>query len=103
MLENLEEVPAHQDFAAAQDEEEHAGFGQLIEDVAHLGRGHLTVVVVIEIAMLAALVAAVRDVQVGAQRHASIKRPLAHFRNQLGHSNLSNLCEVTSKRLKVAG
>ena len=87
-LEDVKEVHAHQDLAAAQGEEEDAGLGQLVDHVEHLRRGHLPVIVVVEVTVYAALVAAVRDVQVDAQGHARIERPLVHFLHQRHEDSL---------------
>ena len=87
-FEDLEEVHAHQDLAAAQGEEEDARLGQLADHAEHLRRGHLAVIVVVQVTVYAALVAAVRDVQVDAQGHARIERPLVHFLHQRHEDSL---------------
>ena len=60
-------------------EEESAGLGQLVEHVHDLGRAHLAVIVVVQVAVDAALVAAVRHIELDAQRHARLERPFVHF------------------------
>src|SRR5438132_1419843 len=67
VLDDLQEVLPHKDLAAAEDQEEDAGLGELIEHVLDLGGGHLALVVVVEITVHAALVAAVGDVDMNAE------------------------------------
>src|SRR5450759_4014835 len=62
VFDNLYEVAAQEDLAAAESQKENACLGQLIERVLDFGGRHLAVVVVIEITMHAALVAAIRDI-----------------------------------------
>ena len=84
MLEDFEKIFAQENLAAAQGQEEDAGVGDLIEQILDLGGGHLAMIVVIEIAVHAALVAAVgqielraeRDVQLRALADISSSRPL---------------------------
>lgn len=82
ILHEFEEVPPHKHFAAAEGEEEHARIGQLIEDVLDFGGAHLALVVVVEITMHAALVAAVGNIDVSAERNAECHRLFVHFYEQ---------------------
>ena len=82
ILHDFQEILAHEDLAATENEEKHAGFGELIEHVLDLGRGHLAFVVVIEIAMNAAFVAAVGDVEVNAEGNAQLHRLIVHLDQQ---------------------
>ena len=82
VFDNLKEVAAHEDLAAAEGEKENAGFGQLIEHALDFGGRHLAVVVVIEITMHAALVAAISDIHVHGDGHAQVKCLLAYFTHQ---------------------
>jgi hypothetical protein len=82
ILHEFEEVPPHKHFAAAEGEEEHAGFRQLIQNAFDFGGGHLAFVVVIEITMHAALVAAIGDVDVNAERNTERHRLFVHFHEQ---------------------
>src|SRR5271157_2635683 len=82
VFDKVKEVAAHKNLAAAEGEKENACFGQLIEHVLDFGGRHLAVVVVIEITMHAALVAAIRDVQVHGDGHAQVKCFLAYFTHQ---------------------
>ena len=66
----LEEVLPQQQLAAAEDQEQRAGRGELVEDRLDFGGGHLAVVVVIEIAVDAALVAAVGEIELHRERNA---------------------------------
>src|SRR5262249_19515376 len=70
-----------QRLAATDREEENAGVRQLVEDIFDLGGAHLAVAGVVEVAMFAALVAPVRDVEMHAQRNAVKQGSLI----QLGH------------------
>src|SRR5713226_4989796 len=64
VFDNLKEVAAHEDLAAAESDKENACFGQLIEHVLDFCGRHLAVVVVIEITMHTTLVAAIRNIHV---------------------------------------
>ena len=81
----LEEVLAQQQLAAAEREEQRAGGGELIEDVLDFRRGHLAVVVVIQVAVDAALVAPVGEIEVHRQRNAGVERPIPHVLHEIGH------------------
>ena len=63
VFEHLEKILAQENFAAAQGQNEDAGFGHLVEQVLDLRGGHLAVVVMIEIAVHAAFVAAIGQVE----------------------------------------
>ena len=69
VLDDFEAVGANQRLAAADGQEEHAGCGELIENMLDFGGGHFAVAGVIEIAVFAALVAAIGDVEMDAQRY----------------------------------
>ena len=88
VFDNLKEVAAQEDFAAAESEKKNACLGQLIEHVLDFGGRHLAVVVVIEITMHAALIAAIRDIHVHGEGDAQIKCFLAYFGHQ-GHQGAS--------------
>ena len=103
VLENLKEVAAHENFAAAEGEEENAGLGQLIEHVFDFGGGHLAVIVVIEITMHAALVAAIRDVQMHGEGHAQIERLLAHLAHQAHRAVSAVKRLIGNEKNSVAG
>ena len=89
VFDNLKEVAAHKNLAAAERDKENAGFGQLIKCVLDFSGRHLAVVVVIEITMHAALVAAIRDIHVNREGYAQIKGFLAHFTHQ-AHQGVSD-------------
>src|SRR5262244_3552943 len=74
--------PAHENFAAAEHKKEDARLGQLVEDVLDFLRGHLAFVVVVEITMNAALVAAIGDVDMHAERDAKRVRFFVHLSEQ---------------------
>src|SRR5206468_9333699 len=82
MLQQLEEVASQENLAAAEHQKEDSGRGKLIEQIFDLGRGHFAVVVVVEIAVDAPLIAAVSNVQLDAQGDAQFERSCAHFLHQ---------------------
>src|ERR1700749_1829848 len=63
VLDDLENIRTDKRFAAADREEENAGGCKLIERGKYLGGGHFAVAVVFEIAMFAALVTAIGNVE----------------------------------------
>src|ERR1019366_5306784 len=85
MLQDLKEVPADEDFPAAQGQNEDARRGHLHKQILDLGRGHFAVIVMIQIAMDAALVTAISQVQVSVQRNAMLQRRSAHLGQQGTH------------------
>src|SRR5262249_54884068 len=85
VLQDIEEVRPQKDLAAADREEEDTGLGKLVQHVLDLGERHLTVIIVIEIAVDAPLVAAVRDVELHAERDAQAERLGAHLLHQRAH------------------
>ena len=60
-------------FTTADGEEEDAGGRELVERGFDFGGGHFAVAVVVEIAMFAALVAAIGDVEVDGERDAAFE------------------------------
>ena len=67
---DVEEIAADHGFAAAQGQEENPGISELGEQPRDLLVAHLAFVVVLEVAMLAALVAPVCEVHMDGQGHA---------------------------------
>src|SRR5580692_12916628 len=67
ILQNLKEILAQQDFATTQSEEKDSCTGKLFEEILDLHRGHLAVIFVIEVAVNAPFIAAVRNVKVNAE------------------------------------
>ena len=84
-LENFEEILAKKNLAAAKGEDKDAGFGHLFEQVLDFRRGHLTVVLVIEIAVNTLLIATVSEINLRAEGNAQPQRPLAHLLHQGAH------------------
>ena len=82
VFDDLEEVAAHENFSAAKRKEEDSSVRELVQHVFDLGRGHLAVVVVIQIAVNATLVATVGDVEMHADRDAEPQRLLIHLRQK---------------------
>jgi hypothetical protein len=66
ILENLEKIFAKEYFPSAQGEDKDAGIRHLVQQMLDLRSGHLAMIVVIEITMNAALVAAVSEVELHA-------------------------------------
>ena len=103
VLDQFKEVAAHKDLAAAEGEKENARLGQLIEHIFDFGGRHLAVVVVVEITMHAALVAAIRDVQVHGEGHAQLKGFLAHLTHQASSGLLRGQRLIGNEKNSVAG
>ena len=89
VLEQFEEILAQENFAAAQGQDEDAGLGHLVEQVLDFGGGHLAVIVVIEIAMDAAFVAAVGEVELDAERNIAGQRFPGHLLREVRSSGFS--------------
>src|SRR5437879_7660696 len=85
VFQDFKKILAQENLAAAESENENAGLGHLLEQVLDLGGGHLAVVVVIEIAVNALLVAAVGKIEVRAERHAQPLRPFPHLLHKRAH------------------
>ena len=73
-LDNFETVAPHQRLAAAEREEKHAGVGKVAKEGANFHQGHFATVVVFEIAMFAALVATIGEIEMHAQGKAQAQR-----------------------------
>jgi hypothetical protein len=82
VLHQFQKITAHEDFPAAEYQKEDACFRQLIEHVLDFGGSHFAVIVVIEIAMNAALVTPIGDIDVHGQRDAQRHGFLVHFHKQ---------------------
>src|SRR5271170_4761891 len=82
MFHDFEEVAAHEHFAAAKSEEEDSSIRELVQNTCDLGSRHLAVIVVIQIAVDAALVATIGDVEVHADGDAQPQRLLVHLRQK---------------------
>jgi hypothetical protein len=67
---DFKKIAAQKNFAAAEREKKNAGGGELGKNVEDLRRGHLAMVVMIEITMDAALVTAIGDIEMNAERQA---------------------------------
>src|SRR5205807_551173 len=91
------EILAQEYLPAAQGEEKGPGFGQLTQDVLDLGRRHLAVVFVIQIAVDAALVAAEGQVDVRAERHAQFESLLIHFLHQTHGPSCYPRCKIRER------
>ena len=82
MFQNLEKVATHQNLAAAESEEKSPSLGQLLQNIFDLGGGHLAVIIVIQIAMNAAFVTAIRDVEMDPQGNSQFEGALVHLLHQ---------------------
>jgi hypothetical protein len=85
VFEKVEEILAEKNLAAAEREDEDAGIGHLVEQVLDLRGGHLAMVVVIEIAVHTALVAAVGQIELDAERDVQLQRLIRHLLQQSAH------------------
>jgi hypothetical protein len=85
MFKDFKKIPAHQNFAAAQGQVENSGVGHLVEEVLDFRGVHFAVIVVIEIAMDAALVAAVGQVQLDTQGDIVFEGLGGHFEGKPAH------------------
>ena len=94
VLEDLEQIRPEENLAAADGEEEDPGVGELVEQILDLGGRHLAVIVVIEVAVHAPLVAAVGEVELRAERDAKAQRPGTHFPHQRAHVARPKLNDV---------
>ena len=82
VLEQFEKITAHQDLAAAEGQEKCSRVREFFQHTLNLARGHLPVIVMVQIAVNTALIAAVRDVEMDGHRHAQFQRPFAHLLHQ---------------------
>src|SRR5215470_2288509 len=83
ILYEIEKVPAHKDFTAAEGKKENTCVSKLAEHGANLRSGHLAVIVMVKVAVNAALVATVGHVKVHAEWHPRIQRPLSDLFHQV--------------------
>src|SRR5581483_11409879 len=96
-LKYFEEVHPHQDFATAQGKEERSGFGELVQHIPDFPGGHLSMIVVVEVAVHASLVAAIGDIQMNSQGDTKLQGALVHLLQQ-GHA-ASSMGESESTRM----
>src|SRR5678815_540910 len=82
VFDQFKKVAAEEHFAAAERQEKDASVRELIEDGLDLRGRHFAVVVVIEVAMNAALVAPVGEIEMSGEWNARIEGPLRHFLNE---------------------
>src|SRR5208282_1106329 len=85
VFEQLEEILAQKNFSAAESQNEDASLGHLLHKMFDLRRRHLAVIVVIEITMDAALVAAISQVDLNAERDIPGQRFVRHLLHELAH------------------
>src|ERR1035437_6651497 len=78
-LHDFKKVPAHENFTPTEGEEKYAGIGELGEHIGDFCRRHLAMIVMVQVAMHAALIAAVRDIKVNADGHAQLQCFLIHI------------------------
>lgn len=84
-FEKVEEVLPQKNLTPAEREDEDAGLGHLVEQGLDLRRGHLVMVVMIEIAGHAAFVAAVGQIELDAERDAQLQSFIGHLLQQSAH------------------
>src|SRR5271165_5350154 len=85
VLEKLEEILAQEDLAPAEGEDEDASLRHLVEQMLDFRRSHLAVIVVVEIAVNAALVTPVSQVNLHGQRDTQGHRLLGHLLHKVAH------------------
>src|SRR5205814_6766513 len=85
MLEKLEKIFAQENLSSAQGQNESPGIGHFIEEVLNLGGGHLAMIVVVQIAMNASLIAAVGQVQLNVERNVQPLGLRRHLLQQTAH------------------
>ena len=95
VLHQFEKIAAHKDLTAAECQKENAGVRELFENALDLRGCHFPVIVVIEIAVDAALVAAIGDVEMHADRDAQLQGFLIHLIHQ-AHSASVGLADGLS-------
>jgi hypothetical protein len=81
VLNNFEEVLAQKNLTAAKRQYEYAGISQIIQERLDLKRRHLSVVMMVEITMHAALVAAVSKIELNVEGDVEpmgLRRDLLH-------------------------
>jgi hypothetical protein len=75
----FKEVTPKEDFASAEGEEKDTSVRELIKNRFDLRGRHLAMIVMIEIAVNAAFIAAIGDVKVRGERYSSFERALRHL------------------------
>src|SRR6476646_11292667 len=85
VFENLEEVLAQENFAAAERKNEYPDIRHLVEQLLDLRSVHLAMIFVVEIAVHTALVAAIGQIQLNAQRDIARERFIGHLLEQIAH------------------
>src|SRR5579871_1738792 len=85
ILEDLEEVFSQKDFAAAEGQNEDSGVCQFIQQMLDLYCRHLTMVVMIEIAMHTAFIATIRKVELHAERDVQRESLFGQLMEQAHH------------------
>src|ERR1035437_4526517 len=76
---DFKKVPAHENFTPTEGEKKYAGIGELGEHIGDFRRRHLAMIVMVQVAMHAALIAAVGDIEVNAERQAQLQCFLIHI------------------------
>src|SRR5579871_1383747 len=85
IFQDFEKVLANEDFAAAEGQNEHARLGHFVEQVSDLCQRHLAVIIVVQITMHAALVAAIGDIQLDAERDIQPQCLRCHLLHEAAH------------------
>src|SRR6267143_2805618 len=79
---DFETVRSNKGLSAADSEKEYARVSKLFQQGAHLGGAQFVAAMMVEVTMLASLVAAVRDVKMNAERHAVAQSLFVELRHQ---------------------
>src|SRR5215469_45022 len=73
---DCKKVAAEEHFAAAEGEKKDLGISELDQQIEDFFRRHFAVIVVVEVAVYAPLIAAIGEIEVDAQGHTQIERSL---------------------------
>src|SRR5256885_14625443 len=92
VLQDLEEIPAHHDFAAADGEIEDSRVRHLVEKFLDFRGSHLSVIIVVEIAMDTSLVAAISQVQLHAERNVQLEGLGGHLHDRSEERRVGKEC-----------
>src|ERR1700752_3642371 len=111
VLENLEEVFAQKNLAAAQSQNKDTGVRHLVEQMFDLRRRHLAMIFMVEITMNTPFVAAIGQIELHAERGIPCQRLLSHLLEQsahfesprtIGSSDISRIPWLARSRAKVS-
>ena len=82
MFDEIKKIAAHEDFAAAESDRENAYVREFLQQILYLCGGHLAVIVVVQVTVDAAFVAAVGHVQMDVDGNAQFHCFIVHLLHQ---------------------